>query len=467
MDKDIEMKLSTLANKHIGSLIGSDVDFHRLSTDTRTIEKGDVFVALKGERFDAHKLVQEAAEKGASALVIETSGQGQAATIDLPKLLVSDSTKALGKIAHEFRMAFEAPVVAITGSCGKTTVKEMLHSVLSEAGNCLSTQGNYNNHIGVPLTLARLNNNYDFAVVEAGTSGVNEIAYLTALIQPNIALVTNVQPAHLEGFGSIQAVAKEKSDIYGTPDSHSVAIVNLDDPNIEILARNLAGRKVFGFTTSESINADYPFELADVVCLKTSSVDAQGRVSFNAVAGDENFHVNLNVLGPHNIRNALAVIAIAQVLDLSKSAVENGLNAFSGTPGRMQLKQGVNQSLIVDDSYNANPGSMKAAVDYLAQFDHAILVCGDMGELGDDEERLHREVGEYAHQKNIGAVYSVGKLSEGISKVVEKGFHFATQEALIEAIQPELHEGVVVLVKGSRSAAMENVVQALGLVGKQ
>ncbi len=460
------MKLSKLEHQNIGVLLGDDVEFERLSTDTRTIGKGDLFVALKGERFDAHELVQEAANKGASALVIEKDGQGKAEEIDLPKLLVENSTKALGQIAHEFRAEFNSPVVAITGSCGKTTVKGMLQSVLSEAGDCLATQGNYNNHIGVPLTLARLSDVYDFAVVEAGTSGFGEIAYLTDLIQPDVALVTNVRPAHLEGFGCVEAIAEEKSDIYGSVDSKSVAVVNLDDPNIAILVRNLSGRKVVGYTLSDS-EKSLSVELDNLVCLKAFDIDAQGRVFLSADVGNGEIHIHLNLVGPHNVSNALAVIAVAKVLGVGNEDIKSGLEKFDGIPGRMQIKEGLQGSIVVDDSYNANPGSMKAAIDYLAQFDQAVLVCGDMGELGAAAESLHSDVGRYAHNKGVGDVYSVGTLSGNISKEVEFGFHFATQEALIEAIRPKLGDGVVVLIKGSRSAAMEKVVEALSLVGKQ
>ncbi|MFL0804414.1 MAG: UDP-N-acetylmuramoyl-tripeptide--D-alanyl-D-alanine ligase [Agarilytica sp.] len=458
------MKLSMLAEKNIGRLVGEDCEFERLNTDTRSIEKGDLFVALKGERFDAHDMLDQAVEKGACALVVE-----HATPSAVPQLVVDNTTTALGGIAAQYRQQFSGKVVAVTGSCGKTTVKGMLDAICNAAGKCMSTRGNYNNHIGVPLTLSRLNASFDFAVVEAGTSNPGEIGCLTKLIQPDVALVTNVMPAHIGGFGSLSAVAKEKSAIYGGEKSDAIAVVNLDDSNLDILSAHLIGRRVIGFTLND--NADInALEIDECVSLVSASVNALGCYAFVAKyrkdsCEDNTISVSLPVIGMHNLANALAAIATGVAMGISFDQIKAGLETFTGENGRMQVKRGISGATVIDDSYNANPGSVKAAIDAIAGWSDSILVCGDMAELGEDSQRLHREVGEYAKSKNIKTVLTVGVDSEALSEAFGVGVHFSNKAALEEALRPLVNEKSVVLIKGSRSAAMETVVRTLTELG--
>ncbi len=453
-----------LAEKNIGRLVGNDCEFARLNTDTRSIEEGDLFVALKGERFDAHEMLGQAAEKGACALVVEHE-----ASLKLPQLVVDNTTAALGGIAAQYRQQFSGKVVAITGSCGKTTVKGMLDAICSEAGACMSTRGNFNNHIGVPLTLSRLNTSFDFAVVEAGTSNPGEIGYLTELIQPDVAVVTNVMPAHLGGFGSLSAVAREKSAIYGGEKSDAIAVVNLDDKNLDILSAHLSGRRVIGFTLNDSA-APEALRLNGCVSLVNASVNALGCYSFVAKYGSDGAEENkvsisLPLIGMHNLANALAAIATAIAIGISVDHIKTGLEKFTGEAGRMQVKRGINGATVIDDSYNANPGSVKAAIDAVAGWEESILVCGDMAELGEDSQRLHQEVGEYAKSKKIKTVMTVGVESEALSKAFDGGVHFSNKVALEEVLKPHLNEKSLVLIKGSRSAAMETVVRTITELG--
>ncbi len=454
------MKLSMLAEKNIGRLVDGDCEFERINTDTRSIERGDLFVALKGERFDAHDMLDQATEQGACALVVE-----QEASLNVPQLVVDNTTEALGCISAQYRQNFSGKVLAITGSCGKTTVKGMLDAICNEAGACMSTQGNFNNHIGVPLTLARLNTSFDFAVVEAGTSNPGEIAYLTDLIRPDVAVVTNVMPAHIGGFGSLSAVAKEKSAIYGDEKSDATAVVNLDDKNLNILLTHLVGRRVIGFTLNDHASLAET-EVRESVSLVSTSVNELGCYSFVAryrknETGENTISVSLPVIGMHNIANALAAISAAVAIDISFEHIKQGLEKFTGESGRMQVKRSVSGATVIDDSYNANPGSVKAAIDVMAGWKDSILVCGDMAELGEDSLRLHKEVGEYAKSKKIKSVMTVGVDSEALSEAFGGGEHFSNKTALEEALRLLINEKSLVLIKGSRSAAMETVVRSL------
>ncbi len=456
------MKLSSLVEKEIGRLIGPDCEFALLSTDTRSIKNGELFVALKGDNFDAHDMIEVANEYGACALVVERELE-----TSLPQLIVDNTTHALGDISAEYRKAFNGKVIAITGSSGKTTVKGMLESICSEAGNCLATHGNFNNYIGVPLTLARLNNSFDYAVIEAGTSNAGEIQYLTGLIQPHVAIITNVQPAHISGFGSLRAVAVEKTAIYGGDKGKSIAIVNLDDENIRAFDSQLDSRQVIGFTIQDRVPDTSGLALNGSVYVSRSSVDDMGRASFLANIDDQELEVSLAVLGTHNVANALSAIAAAKAVGIELADIKRGLECFTGAPGRMQVSTGINGMTLVNDTYNANPGSVKAAIDFLGGFDQSVLVCGDMGELGNDSESFHKEIGRYAKSKKVKKVFTVGKTSIDISNSFGDGEHFSSKAALIEALLPLMNNKSIVLVKGSRSSTMETVVHALSAEGER
>lgn len=456
------MKLSDLAAKGVGQLRGADCEFSAVNTDTRKIKAGELFVALRGKNFDGHDYIAVAEQGGACAVVCETS-----VPTHLPCLTVKDTTRALGEIAALKRQEFRGMLVAITGSCGKTTVKGMLKAICDQAGNSLATQGNLNNHIGVPLTLLRLDKTFDYAIVEAGTSGKGEIAYLANLIASDIAVVTNVHSAHLAGFGTVDAIAEEKSDMYSAGTAAARAIVNLDNPYAAVMLRKAAqyGRKITGFSCNKNaVNEVLLAGCEDVVHAQNIAVDSFGRASFDLPLDAVSNRISLAVVGEHNVANALAAIACAVKMGISVAAMQKGLSHFEGEAGRMQIKKGPFGSVLVDDSYNANPGSMKAAIDFLAQHKKSLLICGDMGELGPDSLALHRDVGLYAKQKNLGLVFSVGVNSQHISaELGERGQHFSNQSELVACVKNKIDAETVVLVKGSRSAKMDAVVASLML----
>ncbi len=449
------MKLSELASHNIGSLVGTDQEFSAISIDTRTMNKGDLFVAIQGESHDAHDHIDEAIKNGCCGAVVAKLQDRQ-----IPQLHVEDTVRALGKISQLYRKAFTGRVIAVTGSSGKTTVKGMLHHILERLSSCIATEGNFNNHIGVPLTLLRLKSSADYAVVEAGTSNPGEIAYLTELIEPDVALVVNVMPAHIENFGSLEAIAGEKSKIYAFGADERASVVNLDDSNLDILLDSVKSRRVIGFTTKNSVDSRY--DNIPVLVTKDYQVNELGAVRFTAQIQDDIESFELNVIGPHHLQNALAAIACTWALGVSLTQAKVGLENFSGTPGRMHLIKANPNISIVDDSYNANPGSMKAAVDYLSNFANSVLVAGDMGELGRDAEILHREVGVYAKKKGVRLILTVGELSKNISEAFGEGAeHFHDKDSLLQKFDLIEKDKIMVLVKGSRSARMETVVKAL------
>ncbi len=446
---------------------GDDTSFTRVNTDTRSIAEGDLFVALRGERFDGHDFVAGAVASGASAAVVE---QIQA-DITVPQVLVKDSTVALGQIAHLNRRAFGCPVIALTGSCGKTTVKEMLATVLGRAGKVHVTQGNLNNHIGVPQTLLALDKTADYAVVEMGASALGEIDYLASIAEPDVALVNNVMPAHLEGFGSEQGVADEKSNIYRQLRQDGIAILNLDEPHsvswCEELKRSREDLTQLSFS-SVSESADV---YASEICLGEG-----GGYCFNLCSKDKSIAVELSLLGRQNVDNALAAATCALAVGVSLEVIAEGLTHARPFKGRLVSEPGINNSLVIDDSYNANPGSVLAAasvlIDMQAQGREVVLVVGDLGELGTDAEGVLSKLGEDLARLGVPALYTQGDNSHLISDAFTKSNagdakHFSSQNDLNQYLLTILTHNTVVLVKGSRSARMENVVQAITFGGEQ
>ncbi len=453
------MKLSALQNAGIGRLVNGDCECVSLSTDTRHLFAGQLFVALVGERFDAHTMLEQAKDKGACALVVERE-----VDISIPQLVVDNTTIALGAIGAFIRKTFQGKVVALTGSSGKTTVKGMLHQILARAGGCISTQGNYNNHIGVPLTLARLESSASFAVVEAGTNHPGEIAYLSQLIAPDVAMLTSIMPAHIGHFGRLSAIAEEKSEIFTA--SADPVVVNLDAPHLDVVAPKLRGKHVVGFSMAAALSEAYPFQIEKIITPSNIRSDELGRVGFSVPLNGKALDVQLALFGRHNIANALAAIAAADILNVPHDVIIEGLQAYAPEVGRMQYIPGCRGAHIINDSYNANPGSMKAAIDFLADFPSSILVCGDIGELGEATVALHEEVGAYAKEKKVSQVFSVGEYSEAVTRAYGSTHtHFKNKDALLSGLLPEIQEGSVVLVKGSRAAGMETVVEALCATG--
>lgn len=460
------MMLSQLCQKVGGELKGSDVEFSTVSTDTRTIREGDVFFALRGDSFDGHQFVDTATGKGAVALVLEKP----VAENPLSQLIVADAVKALGQAGKISRENFSGTVVAVTGSNGKTTVKGMLASIFSSSGEVSATRGNFNNHIGVPLTLMELSEKSDYAVVEAGTSNAGEIAYLTGLIQPHVALVNNVMAAHLLGFGSRAAIAQEKTAIYKV-NSLRAGVINLLDDFYKVHIDSLAGKKTWGFAVASDDHSEIQlrtqFEscVDQLVIASSDDVDSFGRYRFTLCVKQQQFDIQLAVPGRHNIANALAAATCALAVGVSIEDIVTGLQTFNGIPGRMQFVDSPRCQLLVNDTYNANPGSMKVAIDFLSQYPHSCMIVGDMGEIGANEITAHQDVGRYAAECGISCFVGVGKLSRHATEVFgNNAFWFADQVSAVEFLKEQNLKQSVVLVKGSRSARMEIVVNELEVI---
>jgi UDP-N-acetylmuramoyl-tripeptide--D-alanyl-D-alanine ligase len=426
----------------------------RVSTDTRTIQPGDLFVALKGARFDAHDYVGDAIRKGAVAAVVDHRVDS-----DLPQLVVADTLQALGQLGRHNRLGFAGPLFAVTGSSGKTSVKEMLAAMLATRGHTLATRGNLNNEIGVPLTLLRLAPEHDYAVIELGASALGEIARTTRLALPHVAILTNALGAHLEGFGSLDNIVRAKSEIYEGLPEQGVGVVNADDPHAGYWLERLEqlGRRALRFTIADNEAELYARNLR---------LTESGTWSFELTYGGEKVSVALGVMGRHNVANAAAAAAAWVAAGLPLAAAKAGLEAFRAVPGRLcphRLPQG---ALLIDDSYNANPGAVKAAIDVLAALPAPrTLLLGDMAELGSEAVELHRGVGRYAAERGIDRLLTCGVLSQQAAEAAaEAGIaarHFAQFEDLLSALaQLDLHSGTL-LAKGSRSAGMDRAVNAL------
>ncbi|MEQ4532044.1 MAG: UDP-N-acetylmuramoyl-tripeptide--D-alanyl-D-alanine ligase [Mixta sp.] len=446
----IALSLQTLAQITDGVLTGGNVTITEVTTDTRKVTAGCLFIALKGERFDAHDFAADAVANGAAALLVSKRLQ-----IEVPQVVVSDTRIALGMLAAWVRQQVKTRVVALTGSSGKTSVKEMTAAILRQCGETLYTAGNLNNDIGVPLTLLRLNETHQYAVIELGANHQGEIAWTTGLTRPESALVNNLAAAHLEGFGSLEGVAKAKGEIFlGLPEN-GTAIINLDSNDLPRWQAQLTQQRVWRFSVTEGVEAD--FYARDVM------VKPQG-TAFTLHTPQGDVAVMLPLPGRHNIANALAASALALSVGAPLEAIAQGLAALKAVPGRLFPVALGPQKLLLDDSYNANVGSMTAAAQVLADMPgYRVMVTGDMAELGAEAVACHRQVGEAAQRAGIDKVLSVGSLSQHISDASGVGEHFSDKAALSARLLSLLseHQVITVLVKGSRSAAMEQVVQTL------
>lgn len=442
-----------------------------VSTDTATLQAGDLFVALRGAQFDAHDFLEEVREAGAVAAVVEAGHPVLTSPALEGWLLVvcDDTRQALGTLGQAWRARYKLPVVAITGSNGKTTTKELVahlfRSVVGESA-VLSTLGNFNNEIGLPLTLLRLGPHHRYAVIELGMSHPGEIAALAQLAQPTIAIVTNAQRAHLAGMGSLSSVAEEKGSLFDALPEGGAAVVNLDDPHASSwLARIHPGRRILGtHVVGASDGAD---SLSPAFVVEAAATS--GGQTLRVKTPDGMVETVLPLAGLHNASNAAQALAAGFAAGLNMTQMVQALGSFGGVSGRLQRKRGLVGATVIDDTYNANPDSMRAAINVLtteAVGADTVLVIGDMGEVGDEASALHAEVGRYAADSGVGALYAVGPLS--ISAVTaysercpHRGYHFNLQDELVAALRPTLSARSRVLVKGSRSARMENVVNAL------
>lgn len=444
------MRLSEAAKALGATMVGEDVLFTSVGTDSRAIQKNQLFVALKGEKFDGHAYAAQALAEGAAAVMVNQSANVSGLS---SALVVDDTYQALGQLAAYWRSKFSVPVVAITGSNGKTTVKEMVAAILRvglTADAVLATTGNLNNHIGLPLTLLKLRETHRYAVVEMGMNHRGEIRYLTHIAKPSVVVINNAGNAHLGELGSYQAIAEAKGEIIEGLSADGTAILNVDDQFFTLWKKLAQGKKMvsFGLQKNADVQASYQLNPANSeVAIRTG----KGEVS-----------VNLAVPGLHNAMNALAATATALALDVPLSNVKSGLENFHPAKGRLQVFAGIQGTQVIDDTYNANPMSMKAAIDVLKGcVGQRILVLGDMGELGGDAPAMHREVGEYAKNAGIEMLYSLGDLSAEISKAYGGGKHYTALENLLEDLKKNLQANTTVLVKGSRFMAMERVVKAI------
>ena len=440
------MQLSEAARVLDGQLAGGDVAFTGISTDTRTLPAGALFFALQGPNFDGHAYVEVAGERGAAAAAVS-----QPCTTALPYITVDNTRLALGRLAADWRRRFTLPVIGITGSNGKTTVRAMTAAILARRGRTLATRGNLNNDIGLPLTLARLDADDRFAIIEMGANHAGEIDYLAGLAKPTIAVVTNAGPAHLEGFGDITGVAHAKGELFTRLDSDGVAVINADD-DYAPLWRELAAhcqRIEFGLAADCAVSADW-------------HGDADGSdITLYTPQGEARFRLPLP--GKHNVMNALAATAAAQAAGADLDDISAALATLAPVGGRFNVHHLPGQITLIDDTYNANPASLQAALDVLnLSGGKSWLVLGDMGELGKTTAALHASAGRSARVAGVDRVFTLGELAAAAAEAFgEQASSFSSQQALIEALQQDLRGPLHILVKGSRRMRMEHVVEAL------
>jgi UDP-N-acetylmuramoyl-tripeptide--D-alanyl-D-alanine ligase len=459
------MRLTEGAKVLGAKLVGADAKFTAVSTDTRTLKAGNLFVALRGERYDGHGFLAAAADAGAAAAMVDTSFPAQAPG-RLPLIVVDDTRLGLGRLAAHWRSRFTLPLVALTGSSGKTTVKEMLAAILRHASRAadgatqdqvLATRGNLNNDIGLPLMLLELAPAHRYAVIEMGMNHAGEIRYLAELANPDIALVTNAGRAHIEFLGSEEAIARAKGELFESLRPGATAIFNADDRFAPLWRELTKGRLCLEFSLEHpaAVTATYKLrELESDIVLRHSSREAS---------------VRLSAPGVHNVRNALAAAAAAAALGIPLSVIAEGLERFSGIKGRLQRKRGRNGAMLIDDTYNANPESVRAAITVLAQAPgRKVFVFGDMGELGHDAPRLHAEIGALAKEAQLDRMLALGENSAQAAKAFgTNARHFTRIEDLLRDLENTLAPDATVLVKGSRFMKMERVVNALEIMNDE
>jgi UDP-N-acetylmuramoyl-tripeptide--D-alanyl-D-alanine ligase len=434
-----------------GELIGEDRPFGCVSTDSRTLKPGSLFVALRGPNFDGTAFVQAAAAQGAIGALVERATPGS-----LPQVVVPNTLLALQELARSWRASFSLPVVAVAGSNGKTTAKEMTAAILSRMGLCMATHGNLNNHIGVPVTLMRLESAHRSAVIEMGANRVGDVAELMRIVQPSVGLITNAGAEHLEGFGDLDGVAKGEGETVSCLKPDGTAIINADDAYAGYWREVAGAARVVTFGVRE--RADFA---AKNVIQAIERGEFATRFTLICPLGERS--IMLKAGGAHNIGNALAAAAAAGAAGASLEDIASGLADFRAVAGRLQLKAGARDSWIIDDSYNANPSSVRAGLDVLRTLSGPTwLVLGDMAELGASSEDSHAHIGEYARQCGVKRLFALGPLS---SRAVETfgagGEWFPDADSLIRRLQPMLSPGLTVLIKGSRINRLERVVQAL------
>jgi UDP-N-acetylmuramoyl-tripeptide--D-alanyl-D-alanine ligase len=451
-------RLSMVAEATGGKLHGPDAEFVFVSTDSRTVQPGELFFALRGARADGSEFIASAAERGAAGAVV-TARQ----PASLPQIEVPDTRVAFGDLARRWRAQFTLPLIGITGSNGKTTVKEMTAAIMRASlatadgtDPVLVTWGNLNNEIGLPRTLLYLNASHRAAVIEMGAARPGDIAYLARIAAPTVALVTNAARAHLQGFGSIEDVAATKGEIFDALDANGTAVVNRDDRFFQKWWDRSAGRDRLAF----GLHPDADFRATDV---EVPAGAEGGEIRFTLRAPGGVRPIRLLMAGGHNVANALAAAAATVAAGASLDAVADGLAAVRNVSGRLRLVPGRRGIRLYDDTYNANPGSVRAAIAFLATLPgERWLVLGDMAELGPDSEAMHAEMGEAARQAGIGRLWCAGPQSRAAADAFGAGAEWRAEvPELAQLVQAAARKGVTVLVKGSRSSGMERVVESL------
>ena len=443
----IEGTLAAAAHIMNGTLLGTDRSYAGVSTDTRMLAQDELFFALQGPNFDGGAFVSAAAQRSAAAAVL-----CEAVDVDIPQITVDDTRLALGTLAASWRQRMPAKVIGITGSNGKTTVKAILANCLSQSAETLATRGNLNNDIGMPLMLLSLSKNHRYAVIEMGANHPGEIAYLTSLARPDVVMITNAAPAHLEGFGDLDGVASAKGEILQGDVSPVFVVLNADDPYFAYWNSLLSGDTVisFGVEANASVFA--------------TDVEADGDLMiFNLHIHAEEIPIRLPLAGMHNVSNACAAAAVLHGLGMDGKQIRQGLESVQAVSGRLQPVERITSVTVYDDSYNANPQSVIAAAEFLAaQPGHNWLVLGDMGELGEDEVLLHKAVGRAAKRLGIDRILATGKLSKNTVKTFGNGAQwYENIDGLVEELQRTATEDTNILIKGSRFMEMERVVEAL------
>jgi UDP-N-acetylmuramoyl-tripeptide--D-alanyl-D-alanine ligase len=444
--------LAYLAQVTGGQLQGQDTAFDDVSIDSRTVPAGALFVALRGPNFDGHAFAADAQKNGAAALLVE-----HALSVDLPQVIVADTVAALTRFAGEWRRRFSLPLVGVTGSNGKTTTKEILGTILAREGSCLVTRGNLNNHFGVPLVLLELESSHRSAVIEMGANHGGEIAHLATLAQPTVGLVTNAGAAHLEGFGSLDGVARGKGEMFSGLAGRGTAVINADDSYAPLWNELAGSSRVLTFGIDAA---------ADVVAreVRLEAGPSGFRSSFDLVMPAGVRPVTLQLGGLHNVRNALGAAAAASAAGASFDNIVAGLAQVRPVAGRLDLRPARHGAFLVDDSYNANPTSLRAGLETFRSLPgRRWLVLGEMREVGASADEQHAEVGRYARATGIERLFAIGERARIAADAFGSGAEwFATLDALITAVEAGLEPGVTLLIKGSRSNRLERVTAALG-----
>jgi UDP-N-acetylmuramoyl-tripeptide--D-alanyl-D-alanine ligase len=448
----MKLQLSNIARAVNGELSGGDLTVIGAGIDTRTLQTGNLYIAIEGQRFDGHEFAEQARLAGATAMLVK-----RLLPVGLPQILVNDTRLALAELAGYWRKQLPVKIAGVTGSNGKTSVKEMIAAIFATQGNTLFTQGNLNNDIGVPLTLLRLNEDHRYAVIEMGANHPGEIAYTSHYAQADVCVISNVGPAHIEGFGSIQGVANTKAEIIESLQPDGIAVLNRDDVFYDFwLANKVGGRKSVSFGLNDA--ADVRAENIH------SELDNQGFVScFDLITDAGTTIIRFNLAGEHNVKNALAATAVALQFGISLSDIKRGLEQMKPVTGRMQTLHGKKGNIVIDDSYNANPASLKAALQAIKQCQQPIwLALGAFGELGSDSANIHTEMGAMIKAMPVERLFATGELARNtVAAFGENGQFFDQQVDLINALEQAITGKEIILIKGSRSQKMENVAAAL------